>query len=54
METQSRQKYFRATSTFFFYKMVPFELKFKKLIYHVLTFHTEKIGDRTFFSYPGH
>ena len=53
METQSRQKYFRATSTFFL-SMVPFELKFKKMIHRVLTFHTEKIGDRTFFSYPGH
>ena len=55
MKAQSRQHYFRATSVFFFFlSVVPFELKFKRLIHHVLTFHMEKIGNRGFFSYPGH
>ena len=50
MKAQSRQHYFRATSVFFFFlSVVPFELKFKRLIHHVLTFHMEKIGNRGFF-----
>ena len=49
MKAQSRQHYFRATSVFFFLSVVPFELKFKRLIHHVLTFHMEKIGNRGFF-----
>ena len=48
MKAQSRQYYFRATIIFFLL-VVPFELKFKRLIHHVLTFHMEKIGNRGFF-----
>ena len=47
MKAQSRQYYFRATIIFFL-SVVPFKLKFKRLIHHVLTFHMEKIGNRGF------
>ena len=48
MKAQSRQYYFRATIIIFFLSVVPFELKFKRLNHHVLTFHMEKTGNRGF------